>query len=305
MCTEIWGEASLPRPFFPPLAMIEVRQLTHIYNRGSPWENRALDGISFRVERGECLGIIGESGSGKSTLAHHLAGILSPTLGSVFIDGSDLYAPQRGRNITKGLGLIFQSPADQLFEESVFKEISFSLRGRKTLTLDEIEERVKRVCRELYPPLEHLLDRSPFELSETERIMVAIASVLISEPKILIIDEPSAGLDPENRVQVSQQIETLKQREKTLIILSSQSEGLVGLLDRMIFLHRGKIIAQGKLQDIVASKEIDSRVRNLLPPLTRMLIHLREKGIEVNPAVDTPSTISEEIHRLLQSKRKD
>jgi len=305
MRTEIWGEASLPRPFFPPLAMIEVRQVTHIYNRGSPWENRALDEISFRVERGECLGIIGESGSGKSTLAHHLAGILSPTLGSVFIDGSDLYTAQRGTNIAKGLGLIFQSPADQLFEESVFKEISFSLRGRKTLTQAEIEERVKGVCRELYPPLEHLLDRSPFELSEGERIMVAIASVLISEPKILILDDPSAGLDPENRVQLSRQIETLRQRKKTLVILSSQSEGLVHLLDHLIFLHRGKIIAQGKLQDIVASKEIDPRVRDLLPPLTRMLIHFREKGIDVNPALDTPSSISGEIHRLLQMKRKD
>ena len=284
--------------------MIEVRHLTHIYNRGSPWEIRALDGISFRVEREECLGIIGQSGSGKSTLAHHLAGILSPTLGSVFIDGSDLYTAQRGRNITKGLGLIFQSPADQLFEESVFKEISFSLRGRETLTQGEIEERVKGVCRELYPPLEHLLDRSPFELSGGERIMLAIASVLISEPKILIFDEPSAGLDPENRVHVSRQIETLRQRRKTLIILSSQSEGLVHLLDRLIFLHRGKIIAQGKLQDIVTSKEIDPRVRDLLPPLTRMLIHLREKGIEVNLALDTPSSISGEIHRLLQMKRK-
>jgi ABC-type multidrug transport system ATPase subunit len=132
--------------------------------------------------------------------------------------------------------------------------------------------------------------------------MVAIASVLISEPKILILDEPSAGLDPENRVQVSQQIETLRQRKKTLIILSSQSEGLVHLLDRLIFLHRGKIITQGKLQDIVASKEMDPRVRDLLPPLTRMLIHLREKGIEVNPALDTPSSISREIHRLLKKK---
>jgi len=198
------GRGLAASPFFPPLTMIEVRHLTHIYNRGSPWENRALDGISLRVETGECLGIIGESGSGKSTLAHHLAGILSPTLGSVFIDGSDLYTAQRGRNIAKGLGLIFQSPADQLFEESVFKEISFSLRGRKNLTQGEIEEKVKGVCRKLYPPLEHLLDRSPFELSEGERIMVAIASVLISEPKILILDEPSAVLDPENRVQVLQ-----------------------------------------------------------------------------------------------------
>lgn len=285
--------------------MIEVRQLTHIYNRGSPWEIRALDGISFRVERGECLGIIGESGSGKSTLAHHLVGILSPTRGSVFINGSDVYAAQGGRNIVKEVGLVFQSPADQLFEESVFKEISFGLRGRKNLSRSEIEERIKGVCRELYPPLEQLLDRSPFELSEGERIMVAIASVLISEPETLILDEPYAGLDPENRVQVSQQIETLRKRKRTLIILSNQSEGLVHLLDRLIFLHQGKIIAQGKLQDIVASKEIDPRVRDLLPPLTRMLVHLRQKGIEVNPALDTPSAISADIDRLLQKKGKN
>jgi energy-coupling factor transport system ATP-binding protein len=216
-----------------------------------------------------------------------------------------VYAAQGGRNIVKEVGLVFQSPADQLFEESVFKEISFGLRGRKNLSRSEIEERIKGVCRELYPPLEHLLDRSPFELSEGERIMVAIASVLISEPETLILDEPYAGLDPENRVQVSQQIETLRKRKRTLIILSNQSEGLVHLLDRLIFLHQGKIIAQGMLPDIVASKEIHPRVRDLLPPLTRMLIHLRQKGIEVNPALDTPSAISADIDRLLQKKGKN
>jgi energy-coupling factor transport system ATP-binding protein len=285
--------------------MIEVKELTHIYNRGTPWEIKALGGISFHVEGGECVGIVGESGCGKSTLAQNVAGILPPAFGSVLIDGFDIYTARRGRDIRKEVGLIFQSPADQLFEESVFKEISFGLRGRRDLSRSEIEERVKGVCKRLYPPLGELLDRSPFELGEGERAMVAIASVLITEPEILILDEPLAGLDPENRVQVSQQIEILRQHKKTLIILSSQSEGLVPLLDRLIFLHGGKIIAQGKLQDIVASKEIDPRVRDLLPPLTRMLIHLREKGIEVNPALDTPAAVSKEIHRLLQNKRKD
>jgi energy-coupling factor transport system ATP-binding protein len=285
--------------------MIEVSELTHIYNRGTPWEIKALDGISFRVEGGECVGIVGESGCGKSTLAQNLAGILPPAFGSVFIDGFDIYTARRGGNRRKKVALIFQSPADQLFEESVFREISFGLRGRRDLSRSEIEERVKEVCKRLYPPLEELLDRSPFELGEGERAMVAIASVLITDPEILILDEPLAGLDPENRVQVSQQIETLKQHKKTLIILSSQCEGLVHLLDRLIFLHGGKIIAQGKLQDIVASKEIDSRVKDLLPPLTRMLIHLKEKGIEVNPAPDTPTAVSEEIHRLLKKKAEN
>jgi len=285
--------------------MIEVRHLTHIYNQGTPWEIKALDGISFRVERGECLGIIGESGSGKSTLAQHLAGILSPTRGSVFVDGSDMYTRQRGSNMRKEVGLIFQSPEDQLFEESVFKEISFGLRQRKTLDRREIKERVKGICRELYPPLEELMDRSPFELSEGERIMVVIASVLASEPEILIFDDPCAGLDPENRSKVLHQIEILRGSKKTLVILSNQSEGLVHLLDRFIFLHQGKIIAQGSLQDLLVSGEIDRRVAYLLPQLTRMLIHLREKGIEVNPSLDTPSSISLEIHRLLQKKGKN
>jgi energy-coupling factor transport system ATP-binding protein len=284
--------------------MIEVIDLTHIYNRDTPWETKALDRISFRVETGECLGIIGESGSGKSTLAHHLAGILTPTLGSVFVDGSDMHATQRGKQMTKEVGLIFQSPADQLFEESVFKEISFGLRQRKDLNRREIEERVKGVCRELYPPLEELMDRSPFELSEGERIMVVIASVLISNPEVLVFDEPCAGLDPENRHKVSHQIEMLRGSKKTLVILSNQSEGLAHLLDRVIFLHQGKIIAQGRLEDLLASGEVDPRVADLLPQLTRMLIRLREKGIEVNPSLDTPTPISLEIHRLLEKKRE-
>ncbi len=233
--------------------MIEVRHLTHIYNQGTPWEIKALDGISFRVERGECLGIIGESGSGKSTLAQHLAGILSPTRGSVFVDGSDMYTRQRGSNMRKEVGLIFQSPEDQLFEESVFKEISFGLTQRKNLDRREIKEKVKGICRELYPPLDELLDRSPFELSEGEKIMVVIASVLASEPEILIFDDPCAGLDPENRSKVLHQIEILRGSKKTLVILSNQSEGWVHLLDRIIFLHLGKIIAQGRLQDLLAS----------------------------------------------------
>ena len=285
--------------------MIEVKHLTHIYNQGTPWEIKALEQISFRVVRGECLGIIGESGSGKSTLAQHLAGLLSPSLGSVLIDGANINNPQRVREMRKKVGLIFQSPADQLFEESVFKEISFGLRQEKNLSSREIEERVRDVCRELHPPLEHLMDRSPFELSGGERIMLATASVLIYKPETLVFDEPYAGLDSDNRSKVSHHIEILRRNKKTLIVLSNQCEGLTHLCDRVMFLHQGKIVAQGRPEDLFVSGEIDPRVVDLLPPLTRMLIHLREKGIEVNPSLDTPSSVSREIHRLLEKKRED
>lgn len=285
--------------------MIEVKNLTHIYNQGTPWEIKALEQISFRVARGECLGIIGESGSGKSTLAQHLAGLLSPSLGSVLIDGANINNPEQVREMRRKVGLIFQSPADQLFEESVFKEISFGLRQEKNLSSREIEERVRDVCRELHPPLEHLMDRSPFELSGGERIMLATASVLISKPETLVFDEPYAGLDSDNRSKVSHHIEILRQNKKTLIVLSNQCEGLTHLCDRVMFLHQGKIVAQGRPEDLLVSEEIDPRVVDLLPPLTRMLIHLREKGIEVNPSLDTPSSVSREIHRLLEKKEKD
>jgi energy-coupling factor transport system ATP-binding protein len=285
--------------------MIEVKHLTHIYNQGTPWEIKALEQISFRVVRGECLGIIGESGSGKSTLAHHLAGLLSPSLGSVFIDGANINNPQRGREIRRKVGLIFQFPADQLFEESVFKEISFGLRQEKNLSSREIEERVRDVCRELHPPLEHLMDRSPFELSGGERIMLVIASVLISKPEVLVFDEPYAGLDSDNRSKVSHHIEILRRNKKTLIVLSNQCEGLTHLFDRVMFLHQGKIVAQGKPEDLLVSGEIDPRVVDLLPPLTRMLIHLREKGIKANPSLGDPSSAAQEIHRLLQKKGKN
>jgi len=285
--------------------MIEVKHLTHIYNQGTPWEIKALEQISFRVAREECLGIIGESGSGKSTLAQHLAGLLSPSLGSVLIDGDNINNPQRVREMRRKVGLIFQSPADQLFEESVFKEISFGLRQEKNLSSREIEERVRDVCRELHPPLEHLMDRSPFELSGGERIMLATASVLISKPEVLVFDEPYAGLDSDNRSKVSHHIEILRRNKKTLIVLSNQCEGLTHLCDRVMFLHQGKIVAQGRPEDLLVSEEIDPRVVDLLPPLTRMLIHLREKGIELNPSLGTPSSVSREIHRLLEKKEKD
>ena len=285
--------------------MIAVKHLTHIYNQGTPWEIKALEQISFRVAREECLGIIGESGSGKSTLAQHLAGLLSPSLGSVLIDGDNINNPQRVREMRRKVGLIFQSPADQLFEESVFKEISFGLRQEKNLSSREIEERVRDVCRELHPPLEHLMDRSPFELSGGERIMLATASVLISKPEVLVFDEPYAGLDSDNRSKVSHHIEILRRNKKTLIVLSNQCEGLTHLCDRVMFLHQGKIVAQGRPEDLLVSEEIDPRVVDLLPPLTRMLIHLREKGIELNPSLGTPSSVSREIHRLLEKKEKD
>ena len=238
-------------------------------------------------------------------MAQHLAGLLSPSLGSVLIDGDNINNPQRVREMRRKVGLIFQSPADQLFEESVFKEISFGLRQEKNFRPREIEERVRDVCRELHPPLEHLLDRSPFELSGGERIMLAIASVLISKPEALVFDEPYAGLDSDNRSNVSHHIEIFRRNKKTLIVLSNQCEGLTHLCDRVMFLHQGKIVAQGRPEELLASEEIDPRVIDLLPPLTRMLIHLREKGIEVNPSLDTPSAVSREIHRLLEKKEKD
>jgi energy-coupling factor transporter ATP-binding protein EcfA2 len=285
--------------------MIAVKHLAHIYNQGTPWEIKALEQISFRVAREECLGIIGESGSGKSTLAQHLAGLLSPSLGSVLIDGANINNPQRVREMRRKVGLIFQSPADQLFEESVFKEISFGLRQEKNLSSREIEERVRDVCRELHPPLEHLMDRSPFELSGGERIMLATASVLISKPEALVFDEPYAGLDSDNRSKVSHHIAILRRNKKTLIVLSNQCEGLTHLCDRVMFLHQGKIVAQGRPEDLLVSEKIDPRVVDLLPPLTRMLIHLREKGIKVNPSLGPPSSVSREIHRLLEKKEKD
>jgi energy-coupling factor transport system ATP-binding protein len=284
--------------------MITVTDLTHIYNKGTPWETKALERVSFRIEGGKCLGIVGESGSGKSTLAHHLGGILPPTSGSVFIDGSDIYAPQPGRHMKK-VGLMFQCAADQLFEESVFKEISFALRQRKTLTPREIEERVKALCRDLCPPLVDLMDRSPFELSEGEKCMVVVASILVSDPDILILDEPCAGLDPANRGELLHHIETLYRKGKTLIILTNRFGDLTHLFDRMIFLHEGTIIAQGLLQDLLVSEEIDPKVVHLLPPLNRMLLHLRAKGIPIDPSLNTPSEISEEIHRLLEKQRRD
>jgi energy-coupling factor transport system ATP-binding protein len=285
--------------------MITVTDLTHIYSEGTPWETKALERLSFRLEREICLGIVGESGAGKSTLAHHLAGILPPTSGSVLIDGLDMYAAQRSRDMRKKVGLMFQCTADQLFEESVFKEISFALRQWKNLTPQEIEQKVKAVCSELFPPLANLMDRSPFELSEGEKNMVILASILVADPEVLILDEPCAGLDPGNRSQVLHHIETLHRRGKTLVILTSQSEGLIHLFDRMMFLHEGKIIAQGTLQDLLVSREIDPRVVRLLPPLNRMLLNLRAKGIQINPSLHTPSSISEEIHRLLEKQRKD
>ena len=267
--------------------IIRVENLTHTYSAGTPFERSAVKGLHMDVMRGEFLGIIGHTGSGKSTLISHLNGLLKPTSGRVLLDGEDIWAnPKEIRKVRFQVGLVFQYPEYQLFEETVYKDIAFGP-GNMGLSRDEIDRRVRQAA--AFVGLdEELLDKSPFELSGGQKRRVAIAGVIAMEPKVLILDEPTAGLDPAGREKILAQIRAYHEEKGTTVILVSHSmEEIAQNVDRIVVLKGGNTYMEGAPREVFSRAEELEAVGLDIPQVTRVALALRRRGMDIDTAVYT------------------
>lgn len=257
---------------------IQVNNLTYVYSEGMPYETVALSGISFTIPDNSFVGIIGHTGSGKSTLIQHLNGLLKPKSGSIVVDGVDLTDPQVPlREIRQRIGLVFQYPEYQLFEETVEKDIAFGPINLG-LTEEEVAKRVKEAMELVGLDYEELALRSPFELSGGQKRRVAIAGVIAMKPKILILDEPTAGLDPKAHKDILHMVQTIHNREKNTILLVSHNMGdIAALSDQVLVMDRGRLALQGTPLQVFSQKDSLRRMGLELPPAATFMEKLASR----------------------------
>ena len=282
-------------------AILEVRNLTHTYSAGTPFEHRALDNVSFSVERGEFIGIIGHTGSGKSTLMQHLNGLLKATSGEVLLDGVDIFRDKATtRQARFRVGLVFQYPEYQLFEETVYKDIAF---GPKNMGLkaDEIDRRVREAA-SLVGLTEEQLQVSPFDLSGGQKRRVAIAGVVAMEPEVLILDEPTAGLDPMSRAGILENIESYRRAKNATVMMVSHSMNDVARLTERLLVMNGSRLAMDD-----TPKNVFNRAQELLemgldiPDVTRVFLKLRQMGLPVDSVYTMDQAVAA-IEKLKEGK---
>ncbi|MEJ8751425.1 energy-coupling factor transporter ATPase [Lagierella sp. ICN-221743] len=261
---------------------IELKDVSHIYNQGNAFEKVALRNINLNIRENEFIGVIGHTGSGKSTLVQHLNALSLPTSGDVIVDGINTKEDgQNKRNIRKNVGLVFQYPEYQLFEETIYKDIAFGP-GNLGFSEDEIDERVKWACEMVDLDFERVKEVSPFDVSGGQKRRAAIAGVLAMKPKFLVLDEPTAGLDPKGRDEILNNINKLYQEENMTIILVSHSmEEIARLVNRIVVLEHGEILMDGKPKEIFSRHEELRQIGLDVPQITELMIKLREKGMDI------------------------
>ena len=267
--------------------IIETKQLTHIYSAGTPFERGALVDVDFSAYEGEYLGIIGHTGSGKSTLIQHLNGLLKPTSGQVLYQGEDIWSdPKRTRRTRFQVGLVFQYPEYQLFEETIYKDIAF---GPRNMGLDEKEvDRRVREAAAFVGLRDDQLQRSPFELSGGQKRRVAIAGVIAMEPKVLILDEPTAGLDPVGVESILGNIRDYHQfHNATIILVSHSMEEVARTVDRLVVVNDGHIPFQGPPREVFRHGDELEAMGLGVPQMTRVFHRLRAMGVDIDPSVYT------------------
>ena len=284
---------------------IRVENLVHIYDKGMPTEQLALDNISFTADDGQMIGIIGHTGSGKSTLLQHLNGLLKPESGRIIIGDTDITQPGVSMvQIRKKIGLVFQYPEYQLFEETAAKDVAF---GPKNLGLseEEIDERVREAIELVGLDYEEIKDRSPFELSGGQKRRVAIAGVVAMRPEVLILDEPTAGLDPKAHRDVLTMVEEVHRRTGNITILVSHNMAdIARLCDKVVVIDSGKLVTTGTPYEVFSKKEELRNVGLELPPVTQFTETLREKGIDIEDTILDTDKAVEQIAAYLQRKAK-
>ena len=263
--------------------VLQIKNLHHVYSRGTPFEHIALKDVSFSVERGEFIGIIGHTGSGKSTLMQHMNGLLKPTSGNILLDGQDIWSDKKlTRQCRFRVGLVFQYPEYQLFEETVYKDIAF---GPKNMGLDakEIDRRVREAAG-FVGLTDAQLEVSPFELSGGQKRRVAIAGVIAMEPEVLILDEPTAGLDPEGREEILSNIDAYrKAKNATIMMVSHSMTDVARMADRLLVMNNACLAMDGTPAQVFARAEELLSMGLDIPDVTRVFIRLKELGLDVEP----------------------
>lgn len=284
------------------MSILELKNVCYTYGTGTPFEKKAVNDVSFSVNKGELIGIIGHTGSGKSTLVQMLNGLMKPTSGQVLLDGVDIWdKPKEIRKIRFKVGMVFQYPEYQLFEETVYKDIAFGPTN-KGLSAEEIDKEVRRAAR--FTGLkDELLDKSPFDLSGGEKRRAAIAGVIAMDPDVLVLDEPTAGLDPMGRdVLLSQIIRYHKERQNTVLLVSHSMEDIARVADRIVVMNKSKLVMFDETQKVFARGDELEKIGLRIPQITKIMSQLRKRGVDVPEGI---LTVDSAVDYLLPFIKKE
>lgn len=278
--------------------ILEIQKLSHIYSPDTPFEHAALSNVDLTISRGEFVGLIGHTGSGKSTLVQHMNGLLKPTSGHVLFDGRDIWEdPKFTRQIRFRVGLVFQYPEYQLFEETVYKDIAFGP-ANQGKTGDELDHAVREAAK-LVGIRDDQLEKSPFELSGGQKRRVALAGVLAMEPEVLVLDEPTAGLDPAGRENLMANIRDYhRNKGKTIILVSHSMDEIARNVDRILVLKNAHVLMQGTPAEVFARGEELLSAGLDVPQITRIAMELKRRGVDIDPAVYTVEALERQLLAL-------
>lgn len=281
---------------------IKIENLSHIYMPKTPFEKIALNNLNCEIKDGEFIALIGHTGSGKSTFIQHLNGLLRPTSGKIIVDGVDISDKKvKLSDIRKKVGLVFQYPEYQLFEETIEKDIEYGPRNLG-ISEEEISKRVKKSMFMVGLDYETYKDKSPFDLSGGQKRRVAIAGVIAMEPKTLILDEPTAGLDPKGREDILSQIKILHEEYgMTIIMVSHSMEDVANIADRVIVMNGGEIVLDGEIAEVFKEVETLEKIGLAVPQVTYLVRELRKKGFDISEEIFTISQAKEALLNIIRN----
>ena len=284
------------------MAVIRTEHLSHVYSEGTPFVKMAIQDVNLSIEEGEMVGVIGHTGSGKSTLIQHLNGLLKPTSGKIYIDGEDMWADKaKLREIRFKVGLVFQYPEYQLFEETVYRDIAF---GPKNMGLseEEVDKRVRQAAA-FVNVTEEMMNKSPFELSGGQKRRVAIAGVLAMNPKVLILDEPTAGLDPKGRDRILGQIQEYQQDQKnTVLIVSHSMEDVEKKKKKVLVMNQSKVFMYDDTEKVFEHASEIEQMGLAVPQVTKIFMRLADMGYPVDPHTYTIQAAKQQVLRLFEEQ---
>ncbi|MGN0490275.1 energy-coupling factor transporter ATPase [Ruminococcus sp.] len=285
-------------------SVLELKNLSFVYGQKTPFEKRAVDNVSLSIEKGEFIGIIGHTGSGKSTLVQMLNGLIQPTEGQVLLDGEDIWQnPKEIRKVRFKVGMVFQYPEYQLFEETVYKDIAF---GPTNMGKSEQEiDMAVRKAAEFTDLKPELLQKSPFDLSGGEKRRAAIAGVIAMDPEVLVLDEPTAGLDPMGRdVLLTQIVQYHKKRKNTVLLVSHSMEDIARVADRIIVMNESHLVMFDKTREVFSHGRELEKIGLRVPQITKIMLELKEKGYDVPDGILTVDEAFSALSSLLKKEGK-